>query len=408
MNGNSKYEDRSNENKQDGKNTPSTTTSVFKSPASITNPGVLRGLRTIQINSAREIHARTVAARHPAMNRRPITTTSLKGDSVNDTHISSTTTTETINISTTTTIPKPRHICNNPNNPLCAHCGATIIPSPQATLPLADNPSVTIDDWVVSTMKKPILKTQEFEDWENNKLKGLSLPEMIFGNSYVRIKNTKYNWSLEFNTLDALSRVNLKDSGIRVSYSNKWIKSKQAKKTQLPDDLVSTSYDNQSLKIVNHYDWTYTTDYKGTETPTNQLQRDDAVKLPIDKLSRHDPIIFFDDMILFEDELADNGISVFNIKIRVMNERLLILARFFLRVDDVLLRIRDTRVYVEFNENKVIREYKEYEGNYNETIAKSKSTLQYSRDPKAALRDNEWVVRNIPLVNRESEILILQ
>lgn len=43
----------------------------------------------------------------------------------------------------------------------------------------------------------------------------------------------------------------------------------------------------------------------------------------------------------------------------------LILQRFFLRVDDVLFRINDTRVYHEFGTPYVVREYTSKEQNYN-------------------------------------------
>jgi type 2A phosphatase activator TIP41 len=61
--------------------------------------------------------------------------------------------------------------------------------------------------------------------------------------------------------------------------------------------------------------------------------------------------------MLYEDELADNGITMLSCKIRVMPSRLLLLARFFMRLDNVLLRLRDTRVYVDFETEEVIREY---------------------------------------------------
>jgi TIP41-like family len=67
---------------------------------------------------------------------------------------------------------------------------------------------------------------------------------------------------------------------------------------------------------------------------------------------------------LYEDELADNGISLYTIKIRVMPSRLLLLARFFLRLDDVIFRIRDTRVYVEFETGEVLRDYAVMEDRY--------------------------------------------
>jgi type 2A phosphatase activator TIP41 len=49
-----------------------------------------------------------------------------------------------------------------------------------------------------------------------------------------------------------------------------------------------------------------------------------------------------------------------------MPQRLLLLSRLFLRLDNVLLRIRDTRIYVEFATGEVIREYIEKEDRYEE------------------------------------------
>jgi type 2A phosphatase activator TIP41 len=44
-----------------------------------------------------------------------------------------------------------------------------------------------------------------------------------------------------------------------------------------------------------------------------------------------------------------------------MPDRMLLLCRLFMRLDKVLVRIRDTRIYVDFNEGKVIRDYTEKE-----------------------------------------------
>lgn len=86
--------------------------------------------------------------------------------------------------------------------------------------------------------------------------------------------------------------------------------------------------------------------------------------IPIELLKRPDPILFYDDVILYEDELADNGITMFSCKIRVMPSRLLLLARFFMRLDNVLFRLRDTRVYVDFDDMEIIREYQSRECEY--------------------------------------------
>ena len=70
--------------------------------------------------------------------------------------------------------------------------------------------------------------------------------------------------------------------------------------------------------------------------------------------------------MLYEDELADNGISMLSCKIRIMPDRLLLLARFFMRLDNVVFRLRDTRIYVDFNKAEVIRDYQAREMGYED------------------------------------------
>lgn len=105
--------------------------------------------------------------------------------------------------------------------------------------------------------------------------------------------------------------------------------------------------------------------------------------IPLELLRRPDPILFFDEVMLYEDEMADNGITMLSCKIRVMPARLLLLSRFFMRLDNVLFRIRDTRVYVDFSTGEVIREYVAKEDRY-ETI-RMVSTLRSIREGCKAL-----------------------
>ena len=110
-------------------------------------------------------------------------------------------------------------------------------------------------------------------------------------------------------------------------------------------------------EVVKPFDWSYSTDYKGTLRSPSPRFETTTVPIPLELLKRPDPILFFDEVILYEDEMADNGITMFSCKIRVMPARLLLLCRFFMRLDNVLLRLRDTRVYVDFATGEVIREY---------------------------------------------------
>ena len=112
------------------------------------------------------------------------------------------------------------------------------------------------------------------------------------------------------------------------------------------------------------FDWSYTTDYMGSLSPGNRLFTPTLSSIPLELLKRPDPILFFDEVMLYEDEMADNGITMLSCKIRVMPARLLLLCRFFMRLDNVLFRLRDTRLYIDFSTCQVIREYVAKEENY--------------------------------------------
>lgn len=117
-------------------------------------------------------------------------------------------------------------------------------------------------------------------------------------------------------------------------------------------------------EVVKPFDWSYSTDYKGTEHSKSTIFEPSDTAIPLELLRRPDPIIFFDEVMLYEDEMADNGITLLSCKLRAMPARLLLLCRFFMRLDGVMLRIRDTRVYVDFESGEVIREYTAREDKY--------------------------------------------
>ena len=86
-------------------------------------------------------------------------------------------------------------------------------------------------------------------------------------------------------------------------------------------------------------------------------------------LMSRDPILFFDDIPLYESELEDNGVSSLSVKIRVMPKCWYVLMRFFLRVDGVMVRLREVRLFHKFGDDLVLREIKHQEGNFQELRA---------------------------------------
>ena len=85
------------------------------------------------------------------------------------------------------------------------------------------------------------------------------------------------------------------------------------------------------------------------------------LKINYEKLKQQEKILFFDEVVLYEDELDDNGCTKLSVKLRVMPSGFFILLRFYLRVDKTLIRVYDTRIYHEVGNNYLLREYSERE-----------------------------------------------
>jgi len=283
-------------------------------------------------------------------------------------------------------------------NPQCHHCGLVIIPSPQSSFPIQDKPSITIKNWSIYTIKQPILSSPELDSLETRY--NFPLPEMIFGNNVVRLVNDKTNATIEFNALEALDTLD-DNCTLKVSYHDEWLQSRRARdttETEAGDNDLKRLTEVDTLKP---YDWTYSVNYKGT--CSNLEFEETSEKFPVDRLLKPDPILFFDESVLFEDELADNGISMLSTKIRVMPTCMLLLCRFFLRIDNVIFRIRDVRIYIDFESDKVMRDYREQEYPYDELYSKVASNKSLN-DPKKLLRDPNWVSQNIPVVKSSIEL----
>lgn len=299
-------------------------------------------------------------------------------------------------------------------NPQCAGCGTVIIPLPKASFPFHEKPSITVNDWSIYTIKGPICLSEEL-DHLNDTRYDFPLPEMIFGNNCVRLVHDPTGRVIEFNTLDALDSLANK-ADFKVAYYKEWLSTRpKAQNSEDENQSVQTKLDLEGtqrskseheclsldLELVKPYDWTYSTNYKGTLS--NVAFVDSEKEIPLDRLLRQDPILFFDESVLFEDELGDNGISILSTKIRVMHSCLLLLCRFFMRVDDVAFRIRDTRVFIDLEKNTVIREYKVQQELFEEVL---KRVGGRTPDPKKLFRDSNWVSQNIPVLKRELDTMV--
>lgn len=96
---------------------------------------------------------------------------------------------------------------------------------------------------------------------------------------------------------------------------------------------------------------TFTTNYQGGVTGPNDLW--EVANEPPDRSLLHcrDKIHYWVEVPLYESELEDHGISQLQVKVRVMQSCWLVLLRFFLRVDGVAVRLRETRYFTRWDDH---------------------------------------------------------
>jgi len=91
----------------------------------------------------------------------------------------------------------------------------------ETTCPHDGVESITQKGFKVSTRKLPILKADPIERM-TEKL-GITPPEMIFGDNYIRVEHPESGWGIEFNSFDALDLVDKTgDKMLKVAYSKEW------------------------------------------------------------------------------------------------------------------------------------------------------------------------------------------
>ncbi|KAI9104543.1 TIP41-like family-domain-containing protein [Phlyctochytrium arcticum] len=281
---------------------------------------------------------------------------------------------------------------------------------PHKILRQGQESGIALQGWTILARKAPICNAGELE--RASEILPVPTPEMLFGNNHLTLHHDPSGVNISFKAIDALLRVDASASaaeGIKVSYADHWSKKSAAAHEKIKD-------------VIKPYDWTYTTDYTGsislypplsdsvsdpslsdqqtqapTPTPAPSLFKPTTTaEIDIERLKRPDPILFYDELVLFEDELADNGTAMLTVRVRVMPSCFFVLCRFFLRVDDVLFRINDTRIYHEFGTDQVIREFTSQEEEYSRVKAKLPKPAAWESHKKGAedlspLTDMNWV-----------------
>ncbi|OQS06852.1 hypothetical protein THRCLA_01118 [Thraustotheca clavata] len=210
-----------------------------------------------------------------------------------------------------------------------------------------------IRDWIVAAKKSHITPLNALDEL------GASIkmtpPEMVFGHNQLLVVHQPTGLSLSFIAIDALAHCHFKEG-------------------QQDQLKVSVAKDKSSCEVKEleiTYDWTYTTDYKGTlgrANPENNVAmqsndqpvvrvEDTTDRIDFEKLKVREPILWMEEINLYEDELHDHGISVMSIRMRIMPSGFYILARYWMRLDHVVVRLNETRLHHIFGTDHIMREY---------------------------------------------------
>ncbi|KAI0567458.1 TIP41-like protein [Gracilaria domingensis] len=271
-----------------------------------------------------------------------------------------------------------------------------------------DGKGIDIKQWTIQAVERHIASTAVEEQMSN--LLGIKLPGMLFDSNTLCLRfapkrasasaDTQQAFELSFTALDALKMVGNADPSIRVRAAVCW-------------EGKNRRSDVEVTKIEHASDWTFSTKYKGTIKPSpsvTSVETTSAVtEFDVQQLADSNslvsidynalrntqlPILYSSHIILFEDELDDNGTASYKVRIRVMPTFFFILARFFLRVDGVLLRVYDTRYYHQFGSGVLVRETSTKEARLDSSWASVHPSV---------LRDPDLVSQRLPKISSTLE-----
>uniref|UniRef100_A0A0G4HFW3 TIP41-like protein n=1 Tax=Chromera velia CCMP2878 TaxID=1169474 RepID=A0A0G4HFW3_9ALVE len=259
--------------------------------------------------------------------------------------------------------------------------------------------------WKYKTIKANMLPSVHMGEWAKPLGSGVGLPDAIFGENALVIDHPATGFRLSITPLDALRGTILSSDGPcfppqkeykrwipQVAHARSWQAAARA-----TADKWAAVHDASPVS-----DWTYSSSYWGsagvsfsssssslgetqvevereekTEEQTEDGQKkkvkvpilvseETSEEIPMELLTRRDPIVWSKQLPLFEDDLSDCGVSKSDVKIRVMPKFWFVLIRQEVRVDRVMVRQIDTRIFHLKGSRHVIREFLWREATFDE------------------------------------------
>jgi type 2A phosphatase activator TIP41 len=194
---------------------------------------------------------------------------------------------------------------------------------------------------------------------------------MMYGANFARFTHLASGVTVEFNALDGACgcKINTDAQGVadrttfKLPISDRW-----AKREDLNGNKIKAWRED--------YDWTYTTTYGGSLSREGEGSGKEGTAAPqrvptqarigYELLKAREPILFYDTLLLYEDDLFDFGESKLSVKLRVMGSCFFALCRCYLRVDNAFVRCFDTRLFHAFGSDQLLLETTRKEATYEQ------------------------------------------
>ena len=194
------------------------------------------------------------------------------------------------------------------------------------------------------------------------------LPEIFYGFNRLFLINESQNFCYEFTPIQMLSLTNY-------NIREKLLKEKEI--YYIPIQAKSQYSKIEDTK--NEMDWSFSSPYMGHITSINKSimnkyyhKINETKEFKIEKSNiifpeiKIENVLNYNQVQFFEDELGDIGLSEGKIGFGVMDECFLGLMRCYLRVDNMVVRNIDTKIYHKFGEKYIIRNFTVKEKTYDE------------------------------------------
>lgn len=171
--------------------------------------------------------------------------------------------------------------------------------------------------WTARAVTGPILASGAAEQLEGQL--AIKLPGMVFGDSNLSLVHGPTGVRVSFRPLGALSAIGKADPSIRVAAAEKWKERVERSEFSILEGASDWTFTSTYIGDVERCDTR--ADGRASEAenaclPVEFHERPNAATINYDSLRDTSiPILHYKEVILFEDELDDNGTSSYRVRL---------------------------------------------------------------------------------------------